>query len=140
MTPKTGNDVTSRFVSHGFLLVFNTRFESIVYRSQLIYAFSAVSSGGLSISAAWGRLKVTSPFDSSTTVFYYCSIHFTCPTCTIRKLYSFFSIVDHGGMSISTARGRLRPEKTPPVDRATMVFVIHVSLTCGVHLLTVSTL
>jgi hypothetical protein len=33
-----------------------------------------------------------------------------------------FLIVDYGGMSISTARGRLIPEVTSPVDRATMVF------------------
>jgi hypothetical protein len=31
-------------------------------------------------------------------------------------------IVDYGGMSISTARGRLTPEVTSPVDRATTVF------------------
>jgi hypothetical protein len=33
-----------------------------------------------------------------------------------------FLIVNYGGMSISTARGRLIPEVTSPVDRATMVF------------------
>jgi hypothetical protein len=33
-----------------------------------------------------------------------------------------FLIVDYGGMSISTARGRLTPEVTSPVDRATTVF------------------
>jgi hypothetical protein len=31
-------------------------------------------------------------------------------------------IVDYGGMSISTARGRLKPEVRSPVDRATTVF------------------
>jgi hypothetical protein len=31
-------------------------------------------------------------------------------------------IVDYGGMSISVAGGRLRPETRSPVDRATMVF------------------
>jgi hypothetical protein len=34
-----------------------------------------------------------------------------------------FLIVYYGGMSISTARGRLRPEVRSPIDRATMVFV-----------------
>jgi hypothetical protein len=33
-----------------------------------------------------------------------------------------FLIADYGGMSILTARGRLRPEMRSPVDRATTVF------------------
>jgi hypothetical protein len=33
-----------------------------------------------------------------------------------------FLIVDYGGMLILTARGRLTPEVTSPVDTATMVF------------------
>jgi hypothetical protein len=33
-----------------------------------------------------------------------------------------FLIADYGGMSNSTARGRLRPEVTSAVDRATTVF------------------
>jgi hypothetical protein len=33
MTPQTGNDATNRLVDHGFLLVFNTSFESTAYRS-----------------------------------------------------------------------------------------------------------
>jgi hypothetical protein len=38
------------------------------------------------------------------------------------KVTPIFSIVDYGGISISTARGRLTPEVTSPVDRATTVF------------------
>jgi hypothetical protein len=38
------------------------------------------------------------------------------------KVTPIFLIVDYGGMSISTARGRLTPEVTSPVDRATAVF------------------
>jgi hypothetical protein len=38
------------------------------------------------------------------------------------KVTPIFLIVDFGGMSISTARGRPRPEVTSPVDRATTVF------------------
>jgi hypothetical protein len=38
------------------------------------------------------------------------------------KVTPIFLIVDYGGISISTARGRLTPELTPPVDRATTVF------------------
>jgi hypothetical protein len=38
------------------------------------------------------------------------------------KVTPIFLIVDYGGMSISTARGRLTPEVTSPVDRATTVF------------------
>jgi hypothetical protein len=38
------------------------------------------------------------------------------------KVALIFLIVDYGGMSISTARGRLIPEATSPGDRATMVF------------------
>jgi hypothetical protein len=43
-----------------------------VYRSQILCVFSFVKSGSLSISAAKGRLepKVTSPFESSTSVSY----------------------------------------------------------------------
>jgi hypothetical protein len=38
------------------------------------------------------------------------------------KVTPIFFIVDYGGISISTARGRLTPEVTSPVDRATTVF------------------
>jgi hypothetical protein len=38
------------------------------------------------------------------------------------KVISVFLIVDYGGISISTVRGRLTPEVTSPVDRATTVF------------------
>jgi hypothetical protein len=38
------------------------------------------------------------------------------------KVTPIFLIVDYGGISISTARGRLKPEVTSPVDRATTVF------------------
>jgi hypothetical protein len=38
------------------------------------------------------------------------------------KVTPNFLIVDYGGMSISTARGRLTPEVTSPVDSATTVF------------------
>jgi hypothetical protein len=38
------------------------------------------------------------------------------------KVTPIFIIVDYGGISISTARGRPRPEVTSPVDRATTVF------------------
>jgi hypothetical protein len=38
------------------------------------------------------------------------------------KVLPTFLIVDYGGMSISTARRRLRPVMTSPVDRATTVF------------------
>jgi hypothetical protein len=55
----------------------------------------------------WGcpRPEVTSSVESSTTVSYQCSVHISFLTCTVSKLYSFFVIVDYGGMSISTARG-----------------------------------
>jgi hypothetical protein len=56
--------------------------------------FSLVSNGDLSISTANGRLEpqVTSPFDSSTTVSFKCSIHTTCLARTIRQLYPFFRL------------------------------------------------
>jgi hypothetical protein len=38
------------------------------------------------------------------------------------KVTPIFFIVDYGGISISTARGRLIPEVTSSVDRATTVF------------------
>jgi hypothetical protein len=38
------------------------------------------------------------------------------------KVTPIFIIADYGGISISTARGRLTPEGTSPVDRATAVF------------------
>jgi hypothetical protein len=40
----------------------------------------------------------------------------------ILKVTPIFLIVDYDGISISTARGRLTPEVTSPVDRATTVF------------------
>jgi hypothetical protein len=72
MTLQTGIDAINRFVEHGFLLVFNTCFESTVYRSLVIGVFGEVNNGRLAISAARGRRKpkVESPFDSSTTVSY----------------------------------------------------------------------
>jgi hypothetical protein len=39
MTSLAGNDVTSRFVEHGFLSLFNTCLVSIVYRSRVINVF-----------------------------------------------------------------------------------------------------
>jgi hypothetical protein len=45
------------------------------------------------------------------------------------KVTPIFLIVDYGGISISTARGRLTPEVTSQVDRATMVFY-----SCLLHL------
>jgi hypothetical protein len=44
------------------------------------------------------------------------------------KVTPIFLIVDYGGISISTARGRLTPKVTSPVDRATTVFY-----SCFVH-------
>jgi hypothetical protein len=38
------------------------------------------------------------------------------------KVIPHFMVVDYGGMWISTARGRLRPQVRSPVDRATTVF------------------
>jgi hypothetical protein len=59
--------------------------------------------------------------------------------CTVLKLYPGFFIVDYGGMSISTARGRLRPEMWSPVDKATTVlyscFVDNYRLSCTVSTL-----
>jgi hypothetical protein len=69
MTSQTGNDVTSRFVDHAILSVFNTCFVSIVCSSQAVCDFREVNNGRLSISAARGRRKseVTSPFKRLTT-------------------------------------------------------------------------
>jgi hypothetical protein len=47
MTSQTGNDVTSRFVDHGFLSVFNTCFASVVYRSQVFVGDVAQQVGQL---------------------------------------------------------------------------------------------
>jgi hypothetical protein len=44
-----------------------------------------------------------------------------CQTHRLKVLPTFL-IVDYGGLSILTARGRLRPEMKSPVDRATTVF------------------
>jgi hypothetical protein len=38
------------------------------------------------------------------------------------KVTPIFLIVDYGGISISTARGRLTPEVTSPIDKVTTVF------------------
>jgi hypothetical protein len=52
--------------------VCNTRFVSIVYRSQVTSVFSLVINGGSSISTArrHNEPEVTSPIDSLTTVSY----------------------------------------------------------------------
>jgi hypothetical protein len=120
---ETGSDHTNRKIDHGFLLMFHTCFGSVVNRSQVICDFSTVKHGGLSLSAARGhaRPKVTSPLDSSTTVFFSCSIHISCFNKLRFKVILVFLIVDYGGMSISSAKRRLRPEVTSPVDGATMV-------------------
>jgi hypothetical protein len=64
-----------------------------------------VNNGGLPILAARGRLKpeVMSTFDTSTTVSRR-SILKHAPF----ESYTRFSVVNYGGMSISTARGRLK--------------------------------
>jgi hypothetical protein len=68
------------------LLVFNTCFESVVYRSQVICNIHGIIIGVLSISAAMVRfeLEETSPLDSSTTVSYSCSMHVIFLARTIR--------------------------------------------------------
>jgi hypothetical protein len=87
--------------------------------------FPMVSSGALSISAARERLKpeVTSPSDIVQPRFSF-SIQYTLLVYMhhFKVIIHPFFIVNYGEMSISTARGRLRPEVTPPVDRATTVF------------------
>jgi hypothetical protein len=107
---KAGNDVTSRFIDHGF-------------RAPVTCVFPLVSNGALSTSAARERLKpeVTSLFNSPTMhgfllVFnphYLSNMHHL-------KVTPNFLIVDNDGMSISTARGRLRPEVTSPFDSLTV--------------------
>jgi hypothetical protein len=93
---ETGSGINSLKSDHDFLFVFNTSFESMAYQSQVISTFSLVNKGGLSISAARGRARteVTSTIESSTTVSYQCSIHLSCLTCTISKLYSVFDSFD----------------------------------------------
>jgi hypothetical protein len=59
-----------------------------------------------------------SPFDSSTTASHKCS-HYLSSMHRLKVALNFL-IVDYDGMSSSTARGRLIPEVTSPVDRATM--------------------
>jgi hypothetical protein len=57
-----------------------------VHRSQVVIVSSFLNNGGLSISAARGRLEpgVTSPLDSSTMVSHKCSVHITGFARTIR--------------------------------------------------------
>jgi hypothetical protein len=89
---ETGSDVTSRQSDHDFQLVFNTSFESMAHRLQVICDVSLINNGDLSISAARGRARpeVTSPIESWTTVSYWCSVHISCLTCTVSMLYSIF--------------------------------------------------
>jgi hypothetical protein len=89
MTSQTGNDVTSRFVDHGFLFVFNTQnvckmhrlnvlfvffrhLPSILYRFDAISAFLSAENGRKTISAARGRSRpeLSLPFDSLTPIWY----------------------------------------------------------------------
>jgi hypothetical protein len=96
---------------------------SIVCRSQVISVYSLVINGGLSISAARGvlnrklrRRSIARPrFPISVPDIHYLSI--THHSIVI----SVFSIVDYGGIAISSARGPPRPEVTSPNDGATMV-------------------
>jgi hypothetical protein len=61
MTLQTRSDVVSQQSDHGFLYEFSIRFESTMYRSQVICDFSGTINGGMSISAGSWRfeLKVT---------------------------------------------------------------------------------
>jgi hypothetical protein len=70
--PEMTSPVDLPTIDHSFLIVFNTCFESTVYRSLVEGVFCEVDNGRLTISAARGRRKpkVTSPFDSSTAVSY----------------------------------------------------------------------
>jgi hypothetical protein len=67
----------------------------------------------LSILAAGRRLKpeATSPFDISTMVSYQCKTHYM-PNRNHLKVMLIFSIVEYGGMSVSTASGRLGSDIT----------------------------
>jgi hypothetical protein len=59
-----------------------------VNSKRLKTAFLESKIGDLSISVARGRARpeVTSPIESSTTVFYQSSIHISCLTCIVSKL------------------------------------------------------
>jgi hypothetical protein len=94
MTSQAGNDVTSRFVDHGFLSVFNTCFASIVYRSQVICVSRVVNNGGLSISAARGRLRpeLRSPVNRAITVFYSCFVDNYRLSCNVSTFLALFSL------------------------------------------------
>jgi hypothetical protein len=89
---ETGSDVTSRQSNHGFLLVCNTNFRSMAYRSQVICDFSLVNNGGLSISVARGRRKpeVASSSDRVTMVSYKCPTHVLGLLCTVHESYASF--------------------------------------------------
>jgi hypothetical protein len=48
MTQQAGNNVTTRFVDHSFLLEFNTRYLSNMQYSKVILVFSIVDDSGMS--------------------------------------------------------------------------------------------
>jgi hypothetical protein len=66
--------------------------------------FSGVNDRRLLISTARGRARpeVALPFDSSSMVFSWSSLHNTCLTCTDSQIFVTFLIVNYGGISIST--------------------------------------
>jgi hypothetical protein len=105
---------------------FSVQYMLLVYwnRSLVISVFWEVSSGRLRISTAKGRrkLEVKSQFDKFYHGFLLVFNTYYLYGMHRLKVAPIFTIVDYGGMSISTARGRLMPEVPSPVDRATTVF------------------
>jgi hypothetical protein len=87
------DDVTSRFLDHGFLLKFNIHFESTVYHSLVIGVFRKVNNGRLTISTARGRVRPSekSPFNSLTPIWYRSVLKFFGYLLPVKS-YSTFSI------------------------------------------------
>jgi hypothetical protein len=123
MTSQTENNVTSRLVNHGFPLMFNTRFESIVYRSQV----KCVSERSVRADCQFRVLEASQTrgnvailqFDYSFLVlfntYYFSGAHHL-------KVTLSFLIVTPSGMSILNTKKHLITEVRSLVDRATTVF------------------
>jgi hypothetical protein len=124
MTSQTGNDVTSRFVDHGFLFVFNTYNVCKMHRLKVLPTFLIVDYGGMSISTARGHLRpeMRSPVDRATTVFYSCFVDIYRLSCTVSTLLALFLSAENGRKTISAARGRSRPEVTLSFDSLTPIW------------------
>jgi hypothetical protein len=119
----TRSDVTSRLNNYGFLYEFNRSFASIVYLSQVIRVFHRPIMAVCRLRPQGGVLNRKLRHRSKARPRFFLLVFDTHYLSGRRHsvVVSVFWIFYYGGIAISTARGRARPEVTSPVNRVTMV-------------------